>query len=85
MANESYPLRIDRETIVARLAQLPPLETLMTADDLERQKAIAASPMRPAAVLVLVIAHADAPSIVFTQRTRHLADHAGQISVRPGS
>jgi hypothetical protein len=41
MATESYPPRIDRETLVARLAQLPPLETLMTADDLERQKMIA--------------------------------------------
>jgi 8-oxo-dGTP pyrophosphatase MutT (NUDIX family) len=84
MAHESYPLRIDRETIVARLAQLPPLESLMTADDLERQKAIAANPLRPAAVLVLVIAHAESPSIVFTQRTRHLADHAGQISFPGG-
>jgi 8-oxo-dGTP pyrophosphatase MutT (NUDIX family) len=84
MAHKSYPLRIDRETIVARLAQLPPLESLMTADDLERQKAIASNPMNPAAVLVLVIAHPEAPSIVFTQRTRHLADHAGQISFPGG-
>jgi len=40
--------------------------------------------MKPAAVLVLVVNHAQAPTIVFTQRTRHLADHAGQISFPGG-
>jgi len=33
---------------------------------------------------VLVVNHAAAPTIVFTQRTRHLADHAGQISFPGG-
>ena len=84
MATESDPPRIDRETLVARLAQLPPIETLMTADDLERQKMIGARPLRPAAVLVLVVDHAESPTIVLTQRTRHLADHAGQISFPGG-
>jgi 8-oxo-dGTP pyrophosphatase MutT (NUDIX family) len=73
-----------RDRIVERLGKLPPLESLFTADDLERQKTIAARPMKAAAVLVLVVNHAQEPTIVFTQRTRHLADHAGQISFPGG-
>jgi len=82
---EELAARIDRDAIVARLARLPPLDTLLTADDLERQKVNAgARPLRRAAVLVLVVDHPGAPAIVFTQRTRHLADHAGQISFPGG-
>ena len=81
-ANLNVP--VDRARIVARLGHLPPLESLFTADDLERQKANAERPMRPAAVLVLVVNHAGAPTVVLTQRTRHLADHAGQISFPGG-
>jgi 8-oxo-dGTP pyrophosphatase MutT (NUDIX family) len=84
MATESYLPRIDRETLVARLAKLPPVETLMTADDIERQKGLAPSSTKPAAVLVLVVAHADSPTIVLTQRTSHLADHPGQIAFPGG-
>jgi 8-oxo-dGTP pyrophosphatase MutT (NUDIX family) len=73
-----------REAIVERLARLPPVETLFTADDLERQKTNAAQSRREAAVLVLVVNHPDEPTIVLTQRTRHLADHAGQISFPGG-
>ena len=73
-----------REAIARRLAASPPLEQLMTADDLEKQLANAKLPLRPAAVLILVVNHADAPSVVFTQRTAHLADHAGQISFPGG-
>ena len=75
---------IDRNTIVARLGQLPPVETLLTADDLERLKVNASRPLRPAAVLVLLVNHPEEPAIVLTQRTRHLADHAGQISFPGG-
>ncbi len=38
----------------------------------------------PAAVLVLLVAQADGLSILFTQRTSHLAHHAGQISFPGG-
>jgi 8-oxo-dGTP pyrophosphatase MutT (NUDIX family) len=44
-------------------------------------------PLKPAAVLVLVVASLapnSAPTIVFTQRTAHLTDHAGQISFPGG-
>jgi 8-oxo-dGTP pyrophosphatase MutT (NUDIX family) len=40
-------------------------------------------PLKPAAVLVLVVNH-EVPTIVFTQRTPHLTDHAGQISFPGG-
>ncbi len=76
--------RLGRREIVERLAKLPPLETLLTADDLERLKVNAAKPLKPAAVLVLIVDHPREPTIVFTQRTLHLADHAGQISFPGG-
>jgi 8-oxo-dGTP pyrophosphatase MutT (NUDIX family) len=40
-------------------------------------------PLKDAAVLVLLVNHAT-PTIVFTQRTSHLTDHAGQISFPGG-
>ena len=43
----------------------------------------AVRPIRPAAVLVPIIEHQD-PSVLFTQRTSHLADHGGQISFPGG-
>ena len=73
-----------REEIARRLAASPPLEQLMTADDLEKQAANAKLVLRPAAVLLLVVNHPAAPAVVFTQRTAHLSDHAGQISFPGG-
>lgn len=72
-----------RAQIVERLASHPPLAELLTADDLEKQHLNAREALRPAAVLVLIVNHAS-PTIVFTQRTAHLADHAGQISFPGG-
>jgi 8-oxo-dGTP pyrophosphatase MutT (NUDIX family) len=43
----------------------------------------AVRPIRPAAVLVPIIER-DEPTVLFTQRTAHLADHAGQISFPGG-
>ena len=40
--------------------------------------------LKPAAVLILVINRGDAPTVLFTQRTAHLTDHAGQISFPGG-
>jgi 8-oxo-dGTP pyrophosphatase MutT (NUDIX family) len=73
-----------RDAIAARLASLPPLEELFTADDLEKQALASQQVLRPAAVLLLVVNHHEAPTVVFTQRTAHLADHAGQISFPGG-
>src|SRR5215208_6630672 len=38
----------------------------------------------PAAVLVCLVARPDEPYIILTQRTAHLRDHAGQISLPGG-
>jgi 8-oxo-dGTP pyrophosphatase MutT (NUDIX family) len=72
-----------RIEIAARLAAAPPLEELLTSDDLEKFQLAARQPLKPAAVLLLVVNHAR-PTVVFTQRTAHLADHAGQISFPGG-
>ncbi|HEY4998248.1 MAG TPA: CoA pyrophosphatase [Usitatibacter sp.] len=77
----SLPNKAD---IVSRLASSPPLGELLTADDLERQHEIGTRALKPAAVLLLVVNHAADPTVVFTQRTAHLADHAGQISFPGG-
>ena len=73
-----------RAEIVSRLASSPPIEELLTSDDLERQHEISRKGSKPAAVLLLVVNHPADPTVVFTQRTAHLADHAGQISFPGG-
>ena len=72
-----------RDLIVERLSNLPPLESLLTADDLEKQAENSRQALKPAAVLLLVVNHAE-PTVVFTQRTADLADHAGQIAFPGG-
>ena len=72
-----------RQLIVERLANLPPRDQLLTADDLEKQGEAARAPAEPAAVLLLVVNHAE-PAVVLTQRTSHLAHHAGQIAFPGG-
>ena len=73
-----------RDLIAERLATLPPLEELFTADDLEKQHEASLQSLKPAAVLLLVVNRAAEPTVVFTQRTAHLSDHAGQISLPGG-
>ena len=41
-------------------------------------------PLKPAAVLVPIVEHADALTVLLTKRTDHLADHAGQVSFPGG-
>jgi len=74
-----------RQIIVERLAHLPPIEELLTADDLEKQNEASRRPLKSAAVLLLVVNHPGEPTVVFTQRTAHLSAHAGQISLPGGS
>jgi 8-oxo-dGTP pyrophosphatase MutT (NUDIX family) len=42
------------------------------------------SVLRPAAVLILIVNRQEQPAVLFTQRTAHLTDHAGQISFPGG-
>jgi 8-oxo-dGTP pyrophosphatase MutT (NUDIX family) len=81
------PMRrpLTRDELLRRLSDIPPLEDLLTADDLEKQRvAASAGELMPAAVLLLVVNRPQEPTVVFTQRTAHLADHAGQISFPGG-
>jgi 8-oxo-dGTP pyrophosphatase MutT (NUDIX family) len=73
-----------RNLIVERLANLPPLADLLTGDDLEKQQEAARQALKPAAVLLLVVNHPGERTVVFTQRTAHLTDHAGQIAFPGG-
>jgi hypothetical protein len=57
-------------------------------DDLDADSVVTAAiaavpPIRPAAVLVPIVER-DGPSVLLTQRTARLADHAGQISFPGG-
>jgi 8-oxo-dGTP pyrophosphatase MutT (NUDIX family) len=72
-----------RQHILERLAELPPIEELLTADDLEKQHDASRQALEPAAVLLLVVNHPE-PTVVLTQRTSHLAHHAGQIAFPGG-
>jgi len=78
------PLLPGRDAIAERLATHPRLEDLLTADDLEKQLLASQHTLKPAAVLLLVVNHVHEPTVVFTQRTAHLSDHAGQISFPGG-
>jgi 8-oxo-dGTP pyrophosphatase MutT (NUDIX family) len=42
------------------------------------------TPLKPAAVLVPLVDHADGLTVLFTRRTAHLAHHAGQVSFPGG-
>jgi 8-oxo-dGTP pyrophosphatase MutT (NUDIX family) len=73
-----------REDLVRRLADMPPIEQLLGLDDLEKLNALGSRPLRDAAVLLLIVNHASGPTVVFTVRTAHLQDHAGQIAFPGG-
>jgi len=47
------------------------------------KKIAAVRPIRPAAVLVPIVDHAE-PTVLLTQRAQHLPDHAGQVSFPGG-
>lgn len=84
IAIQGAPALPTRAEIAARLAERVPMEDLLTADDLERFQMNSQQELKPAAVLLLVIDHPATPTVLFTQRTANLADHAGQISFPGG-
>jgi 8-oxo-dGTP pyrophosphatase MutT (NUDIX family) len=73
-----------RDLIVERLAKAPPIEELLTADDLEKQNQASRQALKPAAVLLLIVNHPQEPTVLLTQRTTHLSAHAGQIAFPGG-
>jgi len=80
--------KISRDTLASWLAHSHRVEASgdgAFSDDGESAIQMhAGKPLRPAAVLILVINQMDAPTVLFTQRTAHLTDHAGQISFPGG-
>ena len=64
----------------ARLRRAPPAYAVYGDDGTEGREAAST----PAAVLIPLIAHADALSVLFTQRTAHLKNHSGQVSFPGG-
>ena len=85
MPNYSAAPPLTREAIAGRLQSPPPPGELFLRDDLERREiAVVKGELTPAAVLLLVVNHADRQTVLFTQRTAHLAAHAGQISFPGG-
>ena len=64
----------------ARLKRAPPAYAVYGDDGTEGRDAAST----PAAVLIPLIAHADALSVLFTQRTAHLKNHSGQVSFPGG-
>ncbi len=70
-----------RDTVIQRLARpAPPLEP----EDLHVITLTEGVRVTEAAVLVPLVPHASAINVLLTQRTAHLADHAGQISFPGG-
>jgi 8-oxo-dGTP pyrophosphatase MutT (NUDIX family) len=75
---------LGRDEIIRRLAApragAAPLRGDHMLDRLEPPQ----PPLKPAAVLVPIVEHDDALTVLLTKRTDHLADHAGQISFPGG-
>ena len=75
---------IDREWLRQRLAEISSTSSrlsLLPGDD----SAVALQAIRtPAAVLIGLVDHSSGPTVLLTQRTEHLRDHAGQISFPGG-
>ena len=87
--NETVPsLRDDLRGWLASSHAIAETCDVSFSDDGEIAKSVEAPPrnLKPAAVLVLLINRGDGagPQVLFTQRTAHLTDHAGQISFPGG-
>lgn len=73
--------RLALEWLRARFANPPQWLPEITNEHLLRQ---ATSDPTPAAVLIPIVAREPEPTLLFTQRTAHLTDHAGQVSFPGG-
>lgn len=74
------PVRLSPAALRARFANPPVWSPELTGDRLR----LRAEPPRPAAVLVPIVAHDTGPTVLLTERTSHLHDHAGQIAFPGG-
>ena len=67
-----------------RLAHPPAYRSDYDLNQGMRAEAPPLEALTPAAVLVPIVGHAGAPTILLTKRTDHLRDHAGQVSFPGG-
>ena len=81
---DNVPAATDRAGLARRLADAAARVTT-DPDDLWHQQTIPSGVrVKHAAVLIPLVARADGTQVLFTQRTSHLHDHAGQISFPGG-
>ena len=73
-------IALDLASIRARLKRSPPASSVYGDDGVGRE----AAGITPAAVLVPIVTHHDALSVLFTLRTAHLKAHSGQVSFPGG-
>jgi 8-oxo-dGTP pyrophosphatase MutT (NUDIX family) len=85
MQSERIPL--DRHEIRRRLAAVCALEAAELPGAAPPAAGVSPRPAGsavPAAVLIGMVAHEEGPSIILTERTEHLSNHAGQVSFPGG-
>lgn len=75
------PLKLDIEALRQRLARRGAPEFTVFGDDGTEGREAAST---AAAVLIPVIGHAQALTVLFTKRTAHLKSHSGQVSFPGG-
>jgi 8-oxo-dGTP pyrophosphatase MutT (NUDIX family) len=75
---------VTRDEIIRRLAQPRAAAASPRGDHSLDRLAPPEPPLKAAAVLVPIVEHADALTVLLTKRTDHLADHAGQVSFPGG-
>src|SRR5690348_6805071 len=73
-------MELDVAELRQRLRRAPAASSVYGDEDADRE----AAAVTPAAVLVPIVAHPAALTVLFTQRTPHLKKHAGQISFPGG-
>lgn len=73
-------MRLDVAGLRERLRRAPPAFSVFGDDGTEGREAASTA----AAVLIPVIAHPQALTVLFTQRTPHLRSHSGQVSFPGG-
>jgi 8-oxo-dGTP pyrophosphatase MutT (NUDIX family) len=75
--------RLSRDDIIRRLA-VPRAAGALRGDHMLDRLEPPQPPLKAAAVLVPIVEHEGALTVLLTKRTDHLADHAGQVSFPGG-
>jgi 8-oxo-dGTP pyrophosphatase MutT (NUDIX family) len=75
------PERLTAEWLRSRFANPPPWEPENTGEHLLRQSKL---PPTPASVLLPIVVREQGLTLLLTQRTEHLTDHGGQVSLPGG-